>query len=120
MKLLLDEMLSPRIAAELHARGHDVVAIKERPDLESMSDPGIIAAAQRERRAIVTNNLRDFRPLYLERVIPGGGGHAGMIFIPTSLRLTKNATGHLVSELEAKLVEHPGDDGLADGETWLA
>jgi hypothetical protein len=69
---------------------------------------------------IVTNNLRDFRPLHLEHVIPGGGGHAGMIFIPTSMRLTKNATGHLVSELEAKLVEHPGGEDLADAETWLA
>jgi predicted nuclease of predicted toxin-antitoxin system len=51
VKLLLHEMLSPRIALELRSRGHDVVAIKERPDLQSLSDPEIVAAARREKRA---------------------------------------------------------------------
>ena len=43
MKLLLDEMISFRIAADLRARGHDVVAVKrDRPDLESLEDRRII------------------------------------------------------------------------------
>jgi len=32
LKLLLDEMFSPAIAADLRGRGHEVVAIKERPE----------------------------------------------------------------------------------------
>jgi hypothetical protein len=34
MKLLLDEMLSPAIARELHARGHDVEASPGTPNVK--------------------------------------------------------------------------------------
>ena len=33
MKLLLDEMHAPAVAARLRDRGHDAVAVKERADL---------------------------------------------------------------------------------------
>ena len=36
------------------------------------------AVARAERRAIVRNNVRDFRPLHVEAVMPGGPGHFGM------------------------------------------
>ena len=77
MKLLLDEMFPPRVAAELRARGHDVVAIKERDEWQSLPDPEVIALARTEQRAVVTTNLRDFRPLHAELVAHDGAGHAG-------------------------------------------
>lgn len=119
LKLLLDEMFSPVIAAELRSRGHDVVAIKEHPEWHATPDPDVVALARRELRAIVTNNVRDFRPLHAELVAAGGEGHAGMVFVPASVPRTKAATGQLAAALEAKLVEYPGDEDLANGETWI-
>jgi hypothetical protein len=119
LKLLLDEMFSPLVAAELRAHGHDAVAIKERAEWQSLSDPEVVALAQTERRAVVTANLRDFRPLHAELVAPGGDGHLGMVFVPASFLLTRGATGQIVAALEARLAEYPGDEDLANGETWI-
>jgi predicted nuclease of predicted toxin-antitoxin system len=119
LKLLLDEMFSPVIAAELRSRGHDVVAIKERPEWQATSDPDVVALARRELQAIVTNNVRDFRPLHAELVAAGDEGHAGMVFVPTNVPRREAATGQLVAALEAKLVEFPSDEDLANGETWI-
>ncbi|HKG38638.1 MAG TPA: DUF5615 family PIN-like protein [Conexibacter sp.] len=63
MRLLLDEMYPPTIAAGLRRRGVDVVAVTERPELRNMPDPDLFAAAQAERRAVVTENVRDFVPI---------------------------------------------------------
>ena len=117
MKLLLDEMFSSAIAAALRSRGHDAVAIKEHPEWHAASD--VISLARAERRAIVTNNVRDFRPLHAELVAARGEGHVGMVFVPASARRTKAATGQLVAALEAKLAEYPGDEDLANAETWI-
>ena len=38
MKLLLDELYAKQIAEELRKREHDVVSVKERPDLEGLRD----------------------------------------------------------------------------------
>jgi hypothetical protein len=64
-------MFSPLVPAELRARGHGSVAIKEREEWQSLSDPEVIALARTEERAVVTANLRDFRPLHAELVAPG-------------------------------------------------
>ena len=82
MRLLLDEMLTPAIARELRARGHDVEAVAGHPDREALSDPEVMAVARAEHSAVVTNNLRDYRPLHHEVIVPGGPGHFGMIFMP--------------------------------------
>jgi predicted nuclease of predicted toxin-antitoxin system len=119
LKLLLDEMLSPTIARALRARGHDVEAIKEHPDWEGLPDPGIVALARREHRAIVTTNLRDFRPFHVELVTPGGAGHLGFVFVPTTYRLTRTEVGRMVTALEAKLADYPVERDLANGETWI-
>jgi predicted nuclease of predicted toxin-antitoxin system len=120
LKLLLDEMFSPLVAAELRARGHDAVAIKERGEWQSLSDPDVIALARTEQRAVVTSNLRDFRPLQAELVAPGGEGHLGMVFVPTSVRRMRAATGQIVTALGARLADYPGDEDLANGETWIS
>ncbi len=119
MRLLLDEMLSPVIARELQARGHDVQAVAGHPNLQALPDPDVLALARAEHRALVTNNLRDFRPLHYEAISPGGAGHYGMIFIPGTYRRTKNDTGKIITALDAILTDHPAADALADAETWL-
>ncbi len=119
MKLLLDEMLSPAIARELRDRGHDAESVAGRPDREALSDPEVLALAQAEHRAIVTNNLRDLRPLHNEAITPGGPGHYGMIFIPGTYRRTKNDIGKIITALEVILAQYPEEDDLANGESWL-
>ena len=119
-------MLSPAIARELRERGYelrergyDVSAVTEHPGWAALSDPEVLAVARTERRAVVNNNLRDYRPLHSDAVTPGGTGHFGMVFMPGSYRRTKADTGQIISALEAKLTEYPGDEDLANGECWL-
>jgi predicted nuclease of predicted toxin-antitoxin system len=119
VRLLLDEMLSPVIAQQLRDRGHDVEAIAGRPVHAALSDPEVMDLARTERRAVVTNNLVDFRPLHHEAVTPGGPGHFGMVFMAGSHRRTKADIGRIVTALEAKLEQFPGEHDLANGETWL-
>ncbi len=119
MRLLLDEMFSPAIARELRARGHDVQAAAGHPEWEALSDPQVMALARAERRAIVTNNVRDYRPLHVDAVTPGGQGHFGMIFMSGNYRRTKSDIGRIIADLEAKLTQYPGDEDLANAEEWL-
>ena len=79
----------------------------------------ILAVARSEHRALVTDNLRDFRPLHAEAITPGGPGHYGMIFIPGGYRRTRADIGKIVAALEAVLAADPGEADLADGEAWL-
>jgi len=119
VKLLLDEMLSPVIARELRTRGHDVQSVAGHPEREALSDPEVLALARAEQRAIVTNNVRDFRPMHVEAVMPGGTGHYGMIFMSGDYRRTKSDIGRIIAALEAKLIQYPGDVDLANAEEWL-
>lgn len=113
MKLLLDEMISFRIAAELRDRDHDVEAVKrDRPDLESISDLSIVQTLVAEQRAIVTNNVRDYRPIH-DMFVASGRDHAGMVFtFDTSMPRTKAAIPDWVQALEALLNAHPADGAL--------
>ena len=62
-RLLLDEMLSPKIGAALEDRGHDVTVVTQRPDLMALhDDEPILAAAAAEDRVVVTVNIGDFAP----------------------------------------------------------
>ena len=119
MKLLLDEMLSAVIAEQLRARGHDVEAVNRHPQHEALSDSEVLDVARAEHRAVVTNNLVDFRVLHHEAITPGGPGHDGMIFMAGNDRRTKADSGRIVTALEAKLERYRGETDLVDGETWL-
>lgn len=118
MKLLLDEMLSPDIAEQLRQRGHDVQAIAA-SEHAAFDDPEVLDIARSQQRALVTNNVRDFRPLHIAAVQPGGAGHYGMVFMSGDFRRTKADIGRIVAALEAKLKAYPGPDDLANAEEWL-
>jgi hypothetical protein len=64
------------------------------------------------------DNVRDYRPPHHQAFAPGGGGHAGMVFI-AGVRRNRAAVGRIVAALEAQLRAHPGDEDLADRELWL-
>lgn len=117
--MLLDEMLSHRIARELRDRGHDADSVNGNRRLEALSDPEVLDLARQARRAVVTNNVRDFRRLHHAAVAPGGPGHFGIVFMASGYRRTKDDIGRIVSALEAVLQAHPGERDLMDREIWL-
>ncbi len=115
MKLLLDEMISWRIAAELRSKGYDVVAVKrDRPELERRLDPAVLAAAAAEHRAVVTDNVRDYRAAH-ERMLARGETHYGVVYTyDDTLRRNKASIPLWVSTLEELLKAHPAEDALVN------
>jgi len=62
---ILEGQLSPQIAVLLCQAGYDV-DVAGREDLAGRSDRIIFKVACSEGRAVVTNNIKDFRPLAAE------------------------------------------------------
>lgn len=119
MRLLLDEHYSPDIAKQLRVRGHDVIAVSERPELRGLSDEFHFASSPTERRAIVTENVGDFRPLLAAAARLGASNYGLVCVSARRFPRSKKAIGTMVRALEALLEEHPGDEGLRDREVWL-
>ena len=121
MKLLLDEMHAPRVAARLRERGHDAVAVKERAELIGMSDEDLLRAATVDERAVVTENVKDFAPLH-QYISAAGQRHSGLIFTHPR-RFPRSAPDHvrvLADALGAFLVEHgPMLDDVGSFVWWL-
>jgi predicted nuclease of predicted toxin-antitoxin system len=113
VRLLLDEMISPRIARELRNHGHDVQAVKrDRPDLVSRGDRELIRTMATERRAIVTNDIADFQAVH-DQFLAAGDEHYGMIFtFDATMPRTRDAIPRWVRTLSKLLAEHTSDESL--------
>jgi hypothetical protein len=94
----------------------DAEAVVERTDLRQVPDHEVIATACREARAVVTNNIKDFRPLAAERVA-SGRGHAGLILLPAGRSRSRAATGAITDAIEEVMRVHP--DGIPSAEYWI-
>lgn len=117
IQLVLDEMFSPKIAVSLREQGHRVVAVAERVDLRSMTDDELYAWAAAERCWLLTENVKDFRPIYL-RSLQSGGATAGLLF--TSSRAfprSRQNLGPLIEAIHAWLTKGPPGPPLI--EDWL-
>lgn len=73
MKLLLDETYPPVVAAQLRARGYNVVSVHDADyrQLEGLPDDEIFAAALAEAPVLVTENVPDFRRLEADALTRG-------------------------------------------------
>jgi predicted nuclease of predicted toxin-antitoxin system len=114
VKLLLDEMISPKIARELRGRrDFDVQAIKgDRPDLEAVADREIVRRIAAEQRTLVTNDVLDFQPIH-NQMLAAGEEHYGLIFTSDSTMPRNRASIPLwVKALEELLKANPADDAL--------
>src|SRR5215469_10279556 len=78
--LLLDEMLSDRIAKRLRAKGHDVVSVVGDAALVALADDQVLAHATSDGRAVGTANIRDFMALD-GQYRSAGLSHAGLILV---------------------------------------
>jgi hypothetical protein len=117
VRFLLDEHLSPAIAARLRGLGHDAVAVAERDDLRGRPDQIVWEAAVAEARVLVTQDLADFVPL--ARAVVGGSHHPGLLLVPRGrFPLRLDGTGRLAAALAA-MAESMGEVGLDDRVAWL-
>ena len=119
MRLLLDEMYAPAVAAELRARDHDVVSVHVASHLflAGASDADVLAAARSEERTLVTENVRDFR-LLENALLAAGSHHAGLVYTSNRQfpRGDPATMGRLVRALDALLRAAPD---LRDGSIFL-
>ena len=116
MKALLDEQLSPQIAALLREDDFDVIAVAERDDLVARGDRIIFEFANAENRAVITNHIKDLRPLAAEWLAQGRV-HAGLILLPSSRTRTRAVVPALAAAIEGILRANP--DGIAGRELWI-
>ena len=116
MRAILDEQLSPQIAVLLRKAGYDVDAVADREDLVGRSDRFIFEVACGEGLAVVTNNIKDFRPLAAEWLAQGRV-HAGLILLPSTRTRSRNAIAAVAAAIENGLRDHP--EGLNGGERWI-
>jgi len=109
LKLLLDEMYPPAIAEQLRRRGHDAHAVAARAELRALADPEIFTVAQREQRAVATENIDDFSAI-ADSHDRNGQTHHGLILLHPRRypRGNPRTIGRMVTALEQLLGEHPG------------
>lgn len=116
-RLALDEMYSPVIARALGDLGYDVVGVAEPADLRAMTDAEIFDWAAAQRRWLLTENVKDFRPLLL------GARQAdtpatGILFTSSrSFPRSRKNPGPLISALHAWLRTGPPEAPIT--EDWL-
>jgi hypothetical protein len=121
VKLLLDEMYPAEVAVALREQhGHDATSVRERPDLRGRSDEDVFAAAQTDGRAVVTENVRDFRPIVREWEAEGRLHH-GVVFTTNRRfpRARPRTVGRLVSALADLLARSADFDEPSNLEIWL-
>ncbi|WP_164465315.1 DUF5615 family PIN-like protein [Phytoactinopolyspora halophila] len=69
--LLLDEHYAADIAERLRADGHDVLAVVDDVELRAQTDAELFRWTAGQRRRIVTENIKDFRPLLMQAYTTG-------------------------------------------------
>lgn len=110
MRLLLDEMYSPRIAEQLRARGRDVASVHD-PEyraLEGEPDEEVWAAALAADRVLVTENVQDFRRIETD-ALASAQPTARLIFTTDRQfpRGNPATIGRLVTALDGLLIAEP-------------
>ena len=119
LKLLLDEMHSPAVAATLRGEGFDVVAVKERPDLIGSPDLDLMTAAGREGRVIVTENVKDFAPLQRELAVAGETPASVVFTHPGKFpRSARSCVATLSRALSAFLTRHASELDVESSFVW--
>jgi len=103
-------MYSAVVAEQLRNRGHDVVSIHQSDyqRLEGESDAEVCAAALAEGRAILTENVPDFRRLEVD-ALARGQPHP-VVIITTNRQFPRGdpaTTGRLVVALDVLLRQRP-------------
>lgn len=115
IKLLLDEMHTPIIAAALTEAGWDVIAVAAEPSLRSASDTELLDHAAAVGRVLVTENIRDYMPLAKSRAMEGEPRPGLILTNPKRFNRTSLAyPGNVIAALRAFLESPP-----LQGQSWI-
>ena len=118
MRLLLDEHYANEIAVQLRAAGQDAVTVSGQ-GLQGTDDEPLLAHANSDDRALLTNNARDFLPL-VARWAASGDDHCGLLLTSdTSMPRGKSSIGRYVQSLRQLMDANPGRRALANQVRWL-
>jgi hypothetical protein len=115
--LLLDEMFSPQIAAELALRGVDCRAVVADPVLRAQSDLEILDFAVTDNRVLVTNNVPDFESLRRAREAAGGPVPGLVYTSDATFPRTNSYLSRLVTALAAAAADR--ETAACGGVLWL-
>jgi predicted nuclease of predicted toxin-antitoxin system len=114
VRLLLDEMYPPAVAEQLRARGRDVVSLHDADHrhLEGAPDEDVFAVALADERALVTENVADFRRLEAD-ALARGTAHATLVYTSNRQfpRGEPGTVGRLVEALDALFRDVPEPGG---------
>jgi nucleoside-diphosphate-sugar epimerase len=114
VRLLLDEMIGAVVAEQLRDRGHDVVAVQDpdRGHLRGLDDCLLLATADDESRAVVTDNIPDFFRCHQRRIDDGLSHHGLLFFTNDSFPRYRHDlfVGQAIAALERELAAHEKDD----------
>ena len=113
MKLLLDEMYPRRLAEQLRAEGHDVVAVVELPDPLGREDAEVVRWAREHSRVVVTENVVDYAPMGVDAL-------AGLLLVNVR-RWPRTPSGlpRLLTALRSWLDARTGEDDSSERRTGL-
>jgi len=117
VRLVMDEMFSPAVAAALRDLGHDVIAVAERGEMRAMSDEEVFAWATSQGRWLLTENVKDFRPILL-RALQADTTITGILYTSSRVfpRSRKNPRP-LIQAVHAWMLSGPPEAPLT--EDWL-
>jgi predicted nuclease of predicted toxin-antitoxin system len=117
-KLLLDEHYSDEIAARLREAGHDVHAVVADADLRAQPDAEIFRRAAAADRRILTENIKDFRPL-LQQAYAAGEQSARLLLVAPNRfpRGPGRRAAAIVNALAARFAE--AEVATRPDEDWL-
>jgi hypothetical protein len=112
-------MYTAEVARQLRRRGHDVTAVRDDPHLIGSTDAGVLAVAQTQRRAVVTEDIGGF--VGLDRAVRSRGRvHYGIVLAPARrFPRTGLGIGAFVRALDSLLSEQRREDALLARIHWL-
>ena len=118
MRFLLDEHISPLVAAKLRSLGHDAVAVVERLGLRGAADERLRQVASAEDRVLVTYDVRDFGRMGM-RMARTAEPHPGMVLVtPRAFSPGASDIGRLSDALHLLSTSDAGRS-MVDRVVWL-